>query len=370
MKPIVPLKRCRAGALTALSMLCCVAASNAQVDNLNANGFYRAHALVSNGAVPADVTDAKLVNPWGLAFNPNAVVWVSDNGTGVSTLYDGAGAKQSLVVAIPPAAIGDGLGHPTGIVFNSSTDFVVKKGGVSGAGVFLFAGEDGTISGWAPSVDLTRAVRMVDRSAAGAVYKGLALGGNGKTHLLYAADFHNRRVDVFNANFARIMRPGAFQDSAVPANFAPFGIQNINGDIVVAYAKQDSDAHDDVAGPGLGIVDVFDANGTLIRRLATRGALNAPWGVALAPSGFGRFGGALLVGNFGDGAINAFDPVSGKFLGSLSDGAGKKLHLDGLWGIAFGNGVAGQATDALYYTAGPNDEADGVYGVIRAVAHP
>jgi uncharacterized protein (TIGR03118 family) len=179
-------------------------------------------------------------------------------------------------------------------------------------------------------------------------------------------DFHNRRVEVYDAHFARINRPGAFQDDAIPANFAPFGIQNVNGDIVVTYAKQDSDAEDDVAGPGLGFVDVFDAKGALVKRLITRGALNAPWGVAMAPASFGRFGGALLIGNFGDGAINAYNPVTGQSLGALSDSAGKALHLDGLWGISFGNGVAGQATNALYYAAGPNGEKDGVYGVIRA----
>ena len=370
MTTIVPLTRRLCGALLAVSLPWCALAADPQGESLAGHQFYRAHALVSDGAVPADVIDARLVNPWGLAFNPNAVVWVADNGTGVSTLYDGAGTAQSLVVKIPPAAIGDGLGHPTGIVFNSSNDFVVSKGGTASASLFLFASEDGSISGWAPSVDLNRAVRVVDHSAAGAVYKGLALGGNGTAHLIYATDFHNRRVDVFNAHFTQVTRAGAFQDSAVPANFAPFGIQNVNGDIVVTYAKQDSDAHDNLNGAGLGMVDVFDADGTLIRRFATRGALNAPWGVAFAPASFGQFGGALLVGNFGDGAINAFDPVSGRFLGALKDANGQRLHLDGLWGISFGNGVAGQASNALFYAAGPNEEQNGVYGVIRAVRRP
>jgi uncharacterized protein (TIGR03118 family) len=344
----------------------CSAPVLAQVDNAAPQQFYRAHALVSNGAVPADVTDANLVNPWGLAFNPNAFVWVADNGKGVSTLYDGTGAIAPLVVRIPPAAIGDGLGHPTGVVFNSSTDFVVTKSGASGPSVFLFAGEDGSISGWSPGVDLQHAVLAVDHSRNGSIYKGLAIGGDGDMHLIYVTDFHNRRVEVYDAQFHRINRPGAFQDPAIPANFAPFGIQNVGGDIVVTYAKQDADAEDDVAGPGLGFVDEFDAKGVLLRRFATRGALNAPWGIALAPASFGMFGGALLVGNFGDGAINAYDPVSGRYLGALRDAGGKVLHLEGLWGIAFGNGVASQRTDALFYAAGPNDEKDGVYGVIRA----
>jgi uncharacterized protein (TIGR03118 family) len=370
MRTISPPSTCRAAALLALGILGYASGANAQVDPAAASHFYRAHALVSNGAVPADVIDPKLVNPWGVAFNPNAVVWVADNGSGVSTLYDGAGARQSLVVAIPPAKIGDGLGHPTGVVFNSSTDFVVSKGGNSSASLFLFAGEDGSISGWAPTVDLEHAVKVVDRSAAGAVYKGLALGGDGTQHLIYATDFHNGRVDVFNAKFGRVNRPGAFQDSAVPANFAPFGIQNVHGDIIVTYAKQDGQRHDNVNGAGLGLVDVFDGRGRLIRRFATRGSLNAPWGIAQAPTSFGQFGGALLIGNFGDGGINAFDPVSGTWLGTLRDSGGKQLRFDGLWGIAFGNGVAGQAATDLYFAAGLNDEADGEYGVIRAVTQP
>jgi uncharacterized protein (TIGR03118 family) len=370
MNPITPLNRCRSGALLALSILACASAANAQVDSAAAHQFYRAHALVSDGTIPADVTDPSLVNPWGVVFNPNGFVWVADNGTGVSTLYDGAGARQSLVVQIPPAKNGDGLGHPTGIVFNSSTDFAVSEGGISSASLFLFASEDGSISGWAPTVDLTHAIRAVDRSAQGAIYKGLALGGDGTRHLIYATDFHNGWVDVFDAHFVKVNRPGAFQDNSLPAGFAPFGIQNVNGDIVVTYAKQDSDKEDNLDGPGLGLVDVFDARGNLIRRFATRGALNAPWGMAMAPASFGKFGGALLVGNFGDGAINAFDPVSGKFLGALRDAAGKLVSYDGLWGISFGSGVAGQATNALYFAAGPDDESHGVYGVIRAVTSP
>jgi uncharacterized protein (TIGR03118 family) len=371
MSTISPLNTCRSGTWLTLALLGCASTANAQVNPLaQPNFFYQVHALVSDGAIPADKIDPKLVNPWGLAFNPNAVAWVADNGTGVSTLYDGAGVAQPLVVMIPPAKIGDGLGHPTGVVFNSSSDFVVSRGGNSSASLFLFASEDGSISGWAPSVDLQHAVRVIDRSASGAVYKGLALGGDGTQHLIYATDFHNGHVDVFNAHFGKVNRPGAFQDGAVPAHFAPFGIQNVNGDIVVTYAKQDSQAHDNLDGPGLGFVDVFDTRGRLMRHFATRGALNAPWGIAQAPASFGEFGGALLVGNFGDGAINAFDPVSGKFLGALRNPAGQALHIDGLWGIAFGNGVAGQASNALYFAAGLNDEADGEYGVIQAVPGP
>jgi uncharacterized protein (TIGR03118 family) len=372
MNPIAPQNSCRSAALFALSVLGCATAANAQVDNVDlaAQHFYRAHVLVSDGAVPADNVDAKLVNPWGLAFAPSSPVWVADNGTGVSTLYDGAGVPQALVVKIPPAKIGDGLGHPTGIVFNSTDDFKVSKNGTTAASVFLFASEDGSISGWAPTVDAQRAVRVVDRSAAGAVYKGLALGGDGAKHMLYATDFHNGHVDVFDDHYERINRAGAFQDNALPAHFAPFGIENVNGDIVVTYAKQDSARHDNLDGPGLGAVDVYDASGKLIRRFASGGKLNAPWGVALAPASFGQFGGALLVGNFGDGTINAFDHMTGNSLGTLRNSAGQPIRASGLWGIEFGNGVAGQPRNALFFAAGLNDEADGEYGVIRAVTKP
>jgi uncharacterized protein (TIGR03118 family) len=370
MNPVVLQNTARSAALLALAVLGCAAAAHAQVDNVTAQHFYRAHALVSDGAVPADHIDANLINPWGVAFNPNSFAWVADNGTGVSTLYNGAGMPQPLVVKIPPAKIGDGLGHPTGVVFNSSDDFFVSKGGVSAASVFLFASEDGSISGWAPSVDPQRAVRVIDRSAAGAVYKGLALGANGAKHLIYATDFHNGRVDVFDDHYERVNRVGAFQDNALPAHFAPFGIENVNGDIVVTYAKQDSARHDNLDGPGLGVVDEYDANGTLIRRVASGGALNAPWGVALAPASFGQFGGAMLFGNFGDGRINAFDRITGKFLGTLRNGAGQPISISGLWGIEFGNGVGGQPSNALFFAAGLNNEADGEYGVIRAVTKP
>jgi uncharacterized protein (TIGR03118 family) len=202
------------------------------------------------------------------------------------------------------------------------------------------------------------------------VYKGLALGGDGNKHMLYATDFHNGHVDVFDDHYERINRAGAFQDNALPAHFAPFGIENVNGDIVVTYAKQDSARHDNLDGPGLGAVDVYDASGKLIRRFASGGKLNAPWGVALAPASFGQFGGALLVGNFGDGTINAFDHMTGNSLGTLRNSAGQPIRASGLWGIEFGNGVAGQPRNALFFAAGLNDEADGEYGVIRAVTQP
>jgi uncharacterized protein (TIGR03118 family) len=308
--------------------------------------------------------DAQLVNPWGIVFNPNGFVWVADNGSGVSTLYDGNGVKNALVVTIPTPPGGTPPSAPTGIVFSSGSDFVVTAGAVSGPSRFIFASEEGTISGWAPNVDMTHAILAADRSGVGAIYKGLALAGNGSGHFLYATDFHNNRIDVFDSGFHLVTAPGGFTDTKIPRGYAPFGIQNILGALYVTYAKQDEDGEDDVAGPGFGFVDVFDADGNLIRRFARHGTLNAPWGLAMAPANFGRFSNALLVGNFGDGRINAFDPVSGNLRGQLRADDGHAIEIEGLWGLAFGNGLLSQPTNTLFFAAGPDDEAHGLYGRI------
>ena len=295
-------------------------------------------------------------------------MWVANNGTATSTLYDGAGNVQSLVVQIPtPTA--DGGGNPTGIVFNASTGFAVTSAGVSGASRFIFVTEDGVIAGWAPTVDGTHAIRAVDNSATtGAIYKGAALSAGGAGQLLYASDFHNGKVDVFDDKFMpAALPPTAFTDRTLPAGFAPFGIQAINGDIYVTYAQQDADKHDELHGPGLGYVDVYDPNGSLLGRVASRGLLNAPWGVALAPAGFGSLSNSLLIGNFGDGRINAFDPLLSFPLGSLRGQNHKPIQIDGLWGIAFGNGFANQPVNTLFFAAGPDDEAHGLYGRIDAI---
>jgi uncharacterized protein (TIGR03118 family) len=239
---------------------------------------------------------------------------------------------------------------------------------VTGPARFIFVTEDGAIAGWAPTVNPTVAI-TVPTPATNANYKGVALGGDGTTHLLYATDFRNGRVDVFDGTFKPVMKPGAFVDPRLPKGYGPFGIQAINGDIYVTYAKQDSEGDDEIAGPGFGFVDVFSPEGVLLGRFASRGALNAPWGLALAPLSFGDFGGALLVGNFGDGTINAFSPRTGRWLGTLRDQHQRKIRVDGLWGMQFGNGVQAQKTNALYYAAGPNDEENGTYGVIEPVKH-
>ena len=309
--------------------------------------------------------DPNLVNAWGLAFNPQGFVWVANAGTSTSTLYDGNGVPQSLVVAIPPNGAG-GEAEPTGIVFNASASFPVTQNGVTGTSVFLFAGEGGTISGWSPSVNATNAVLVVDRSAAGAIYKGLAHATQGGAEFIYATDFHHGVVDVFDGNFAPVtLAAGAFTDPNLPAGYAPFGIQAIGNQLYVSFAMQDADAEDDVAGGGLGAVDVFDTAGVLVKRLIVPGGrLNAPWGMAMAPNDFGPFSNALLVANFGDGKINAFDPATGNYLGTLSRPSGGVIAIDGLWGIAFGNGLNAQPTNTLFFTGGPSDESHGVYGRI------
>ncbi|HEY2187333.1 MAG TPA: TIGR03118 family protein [Caldimonas sp.] len=318
--------------------------------------------VATNPYMSANV-DPHLINGWGIAFNPTGFAWVADNGTSTLTLYDGTGVPQSLVVSIPPGTAGPA--KPTGIVFNSTTGFQVSKGGISGASAFLFVGEAGTLSGWSPTVDMNNAILVVDGAAQGKVYKGLAISSNAGAPQLYAADFHNGVVDVFDANFAPVVRAGAFTDLGLPAGYGPFGIQAIGNQIYVAFAKQDAQAHDEVDGAGLGVVDVFDTAGNLVKQLIPAGGkLNAPWGLALAPAGFGPFSNALLVGNLGDGTINAFDPTTGASLGTIMNGNGAPIAIDGLWGIAFGNGLNNQPMNTLFYAAGPNNRTNGVYGRI------
>jgi len=354
--------RYSAQVLAAIVLLVPFAASRAHEDR----NSYGQHNLVSDGFAPADHVDKNLVNAWGVAFNPTAFVWVADNQTGVATLYDGAGNPQSLVVNIPGVQANSGHGSPSGIVFSGSNDFVVSNATASGPARFIFATEEGVIAGWSPNVDVTNAIRAT--VTANAVYKGLALASNGTGNFLYATNFRAGRIDVFDKTFQIVSMPGGFHDPSIPAGFAPFNIQNILGDLYVTYAKQDQDKMDDVPGRGLGIVNVFDSNGNLIRRIASGGRLNAPWGLALAPAEFGKFSNRLLVGNFGDGAILAFDPHSGAFLGRLHDSNGKVLKIDGLWALVFGNGLLNQPTSTLFFSAGPDDEHHGLYGTLKPAA--
>jgi uncharacterized protein (TIGR03118 family) len=332
--------------------------------------------LVSDTPGMAAVIDPNLVNPWGIAFAPTGPLWINDNGTGLSTVYDGKGqpfpSGTPLVVTVPlPPGNTATASAPTGIVFNSTTDFVVTANGHSGPAIFLFATEDGTISGWNPTVNGSKAILEVDNSTIpsagnGAVYKGLALGSNSNGNFLFAANFRAGTVDVFDKNFAKVTLPGGFTDPNIPAGFAPFGIRNIGGNIFVTYAEQNAEKHDDVAGPGNGYIDVFDTSGNLIRRFATQGTLNSPWGLATAPAQFGSFSNALLVGNFGDGRINAFDAASGTFLGQLTDVGNNPVTIEGLWGLAVGNGTNGTDANALYFTAGISGEQHGLFGSLRS----
>jgi uncharacterized protein (TIGR03118 family) len=328
-------------------------------------GHYVQRNLVSDVPGAAQLTDPNLVNAWGLGFGPTTPAWIADNGQDVSTLYSGASATAPdpsivpLVVSIPGGA-------PTGLVFNPSATAFALTPAANSAARFIFSSEAGVISGWNPNVPAAGSTQAQTKATVpDAVFKGLAIADTANGPRLYATDFHHGTVDVWDANFAPVTRPGAFEDPAIPRGYAPFGIQSTSGGIVVTYAKQDADAEDDVAGRGNGFVDVFGTDGTLLRRFAAHGPLNSPWGVAQAPQGFGRASGALLIGNFGDGRINAYDPVSGRFLGALRTGHGRRIAIDGLWALQFGNGVIG-TPQTLLFTAGPDDEAHGLFGTLTS----
>jgi uncharacterized protein (TIGR03118 family) len=341
---------------------------------VNAATAFAAKTLVADSASGTATVDANLVNPWGIAALPGAPMWVANNHSETSTLYDGNGVPQPagtpLIVHLPPAA-GGATFDPTGIIANTTADFVVTEATKSAPALFIFAGEGGMIAGWSKNVDVSNALVMYTDSG-GAVYKGLALANNGSGNFLYASDFHNNKVDVFDASFTK-QTPSAtsftFKDPNLPAGYAPFGIQALNTgpsgavQIYVAYAmQQPPDNHDNANGAGLGIVDIFDANGKFVKTLvAAGGALNAPWGLALAPADFGTLSKALLIGNFGDGKINGYDPNSGTFMGTLTTANGA-FATPGLWGIAFGNDADSQPHNTLFFAAGTNDQVNGVYG--------
>jgi uncharacterized protein (TIGR03118 family) len=346
--------------LLSVSLLLLVIAGGAQ--GRATADIYSVHALVSDdaAATPASAADKSLVNGWGLVAGPTTPWWTSNNGTDTSTLYSGAGAKAALTVAVP--------GGPTGTVFNANAkDFVVAQNGKSGAARFLFATEAGTILGWSPGVAPTTALVGVP-AAGGAVFKGLAVAAD----RLYATDFHNGRVDAFDATFKPVALPGGFQDSSIPKGFAPFGIQALGGDIFVTYAKQDAQAHDDVPVPGQAYVDEFSTDGKLLGHVVNSGKKNAPlispWGLALAPADFSVFGNDLLVGNFGNGRISAYTQKGSNWVykGQLRHANGAPIEIDGLWGIAFGNGAAAGPANTLYFVSGPSGEKHGLFGSITA----
>jgi uncharacterized protein (TIGR03118 family) len=352
--------------------------------------------LTSLGFPAAENVDPNLVNPWGVSFGPMTPFWVSDNRTGVSTLYNAAGvpfpvppAAPLVVTIAPPNGSPPGfVSAPTGQVFNNNaSDFIVSNGTTSGSANFVFATEDGTISGRSGAVSSTQSFIGVDNSASGAVYKGLAIATIGGSNFLFAANFNSGRVEEYNSSF-RLVR--SFTDTNLPAvpagtpagqNWAPFNAQLLNGQLYVTFALQDAAKHDDVAGAGNGFVDVFDLNGNFVKRLINTGAgdpLDSPWGLAIAPAGFGAFAADLLVGNFGNGEINVFDPTSGAFLGTLDASSGNPIDIPGLWDLTIGNGGAGVDPNGIYFTAGlPNFEMpqlgleqDGLFGVLDPVPEP
>ena len=332
------------------------ASSTASLWSATINGFAQTN-LVSNIPGLAAQTDASLINPWGISSSAASPFWVSDNGAGVSTLYNSIGVKQSLVVTVP--GVGGNPGVPTGQVFNSTTSF--------NGDAFIFANEDGTVAGWRGALGTT-AETILNSTGVSAVYKGLAIGTTAQGTYLYVADFHNNQITVVPGTGAPALT-GTFTDPNLPAGYAPFNVQNLNGQLFVTYAKQDAARHDDVAGAGNGFVDVYDLNGNFVSRFVSGGPLNSPWGLAIAPAGFGGLGGDVLVGNFGDGLINVFNP-GGTFVGTLATLGGTAITNDGLWGLKFGNGGSGGLANSLYITAGLNGEQDGLFAQISSVPEP
>jgi uncharacterized protein (TIGR03118 family) len=344
-------------------------------------------ALVSNKAevvATAATIDANLQNPWGIAVAPGLPFWISDNNSNLTTLYSGAGVQetQSITgsaetgIAIPASAAGVPA-NPTGQIFNGTGGFLIPTSKGQETALFIFDGEGGLISAWAQDSGATTVTAYDDGVVNGAnhaVYKGLAIGTVGGATFLYATDLHNNKVDVFDTNFSKpAAMQGKFVDPSLPSGFVPFGIAALNGQLYVTFAKQDSAMHDEITGTGLGYVDIFDFSGNLVNQFASAGALNAPWGIAIAPAGFGSFEGDVLIGNFGDGTINIFSPNGTSLAtdkGALMAGNGQPLAFPGLWALTFGNGDADKPITALFYTAGFASQTDGVFGSITASITP
>jgi uncharacterized protein (TIGR03118 family) len=344
-------------------------------------------ALVSNKSevvATAATIDANLQNPWGIAVAPGFPFWISDNNSNLSTLYSGAGVQETQTItgsaatgiAIPDSAAGV-QANPTGQIFNGTGGFLIPTSKGQETALFIFDGEGGLISAWAQDSGATAVTAYDDGIVNGAnhaVYKGLAIGTVSGVTYLYATDLHNNKVDVFDTNFSKpAVMQGKFVDPNLPAGFVPFGVAALNGQLYVTFAKQDAAMHDEITGAGLGYVDIFDFSGNLVNQFASAGALNAPWGIAIAPAGFGSFGGDLLIGNFGDGTVNIFSP-NGTALatskGALMAGNGQPLTFPGLWALAFGNGDADKPISTLFYTAGFASQVDGVFGSITASITP
>jgi len=349
-----------------------------------AQGFVTTN-LVSNVPGLAAHTDPNLVNPWGFTLNAQGQFLISNNHSGTASLVAADGSQQAKPITIPSPSQNEATSSPNGQIVNTTSDFVFSKGDRKAPATILFSTEDGTIAAFNPNVDPRSAVIVADQSSSEAIYKLLDMGSAGGANYLYATDFHNGKVDVFDAKFGlHTFFQGQFTDPNAPAGYAPFGIHNFGGVLFVTFAKQDEDGEDDASGPGNGFIDRFDTSGHFLGRFATGASvggplkeLNSPIGMTMAPAGFGRFGGALLVGNFGDSHVNAFNMKTGRFLGQLQDAAGRPLVLantssssdsaetEGLWGIAFGNGRGGAGANTLFFASGINDEEDGLFGMVN-----
>jgi uncharacterized protein (TIGR03118 family) len=325
--------------------------------SLSAATLYVQTNLTSDISGLAANTDPNLKNPWGMSFSATSPFWVSDQVTNVSTLYNGAGTPQALIVGTPPS--------PTGQVFNASTSFNLQSGGQA---LFIFDSLSGTISGWNAAQGTTAATMFT--ATDGAAFTGLANASNSSGNFLYAADFANGRIDVFNGNFGLTTLAGHFTDPNLPAGYSPYNIQTVGGKLYVEYDAVDPVTHRPATTANTGVVDVFDTNGNFLQRLVTNTHLNSPWGITQAPGTFGSFGGDILVGNFGDGTISAFDPTSGAFLGTLSNSSGNPIVNSGLWALDFRAPGSGFDSNALFFTAGINGEADGLFGEITPAPEP
>jgi uncharacterized protein (TIGR03118 family) len=317
-----------------------------------AGKFIETKLVADQASVHANTTDSNLLNPWGLAFSPSGPFWVANNTSGTATVYGSTGNNDGIVVGIPTAT-GGTKGPVSGQVYNGTRNFAVNGNVPS----FIFCSEDGIITAWTGS---SIAIKVADRSATGAVYKGLAIGAYNGNNYLYVTNFHSGMIDIFNSDYKYVT---SVTDKTLPAGYGPFGIQNINNRLYVTFAKQLGPAnHDNQPGAGLGYIDWFNTHGSLIARMVSNGALNSPWGIALAPANFGNVGGDLLIGNFGDGKINAYNPVSRHFDGALLGTTGTPLVIPGLWALEPGNGGAGGSASDVYFTSGPGNEAHGLFG--------
>ena len=353
----------------ALSLVLVSIAANSYAQSPSPSQHFKQTNLVSDMPGVATVTDPNLVNPWGLSRSSTSPWWVSDNGMGVATLYSGAGAIVPLVVTIPPSDPSTPPGTPTGTIFNGGTGFELKPGFPA---LFMFATEDGTISGWNPKVDGTHAIVMVNQKGK-SVFKGMTMATVnvpffGPQSFLYVADFRKGRVQIYNSKFRHVPNmEELFDDDSLPHGFAPFNVQNIGGNIYVSFAQQDSDKHDEVDGAGLGYVDVFSPEGRRLRRLEHGPWFNAPWGLVQASSDFGSNSHDILVGQFGSGEILAFNALTGQFKGRLHDASDAPIKIDGLWGLGFGNDASAGPATTLYFSAGTDHEQHGLFGTLTAI---